>query len=60
MASDHFMVDYGRLETLPPALLFVATGSMGAGVKLAESVIKEAGIKLDESKASAVPAAEEH
>jgi hypothetical protein len=53
MASDHFMVGWGRVETLPPTLLFVDTGLMGAGVKSAESVIKEAGIKLDESKASA-------
>src|SRR5215470_4835458 len=52
MASDHFMVGWGRVETLPPNLLFVDTGLTGAGVKLAESVIKEAGIKLDESKAS--------
>jgi hypothetical protein len=52
MASDHFMVGWGRVETLPPSLLFVDTGLMGAGVKLAESVIKEAGIKLDESKAA--------
>src|SRR5215471_12614837 len=52
MASDHFMVGWGRVETLPPSLLFVDTGLMGAGAKLAESVIKEAGIKLDESKAS--------
>jgi hypothetical protein len=52
MASDHFMVGWGRVETLPPTLLFVDTGLMGAGVKLAESVIKEAGIKLEESKAS--------
>ena len=37
MASDHFMVGWGRVETLPPALLFVDTGLMGAGVKLAES-----------------------
>lgn len=51
MASDHFMVGWGRVETLPPSLLFVDTGLTGAGVKLAESVIKEAGIKLDESKA---------
>jgi hypothetical protein len=47
------MVGWGRVETLPPALLFVATGLAGAGVKLAESVIKEAGIKLEEGKASA-------
>ena len=52
MASDHFMVGWGRVETLPPSLLFVDTGLTGAGVKLAESVIKAAGIKLDESKAS--------
>src|SRR5438105_11090685 len=52
MASDHFMVGWGRVEALPPSLLFVDTGLMGAGVKLAESVIKEAGIKLEEDKAS--------
>jgi len=52
MASDHFMVGWGRVETLPPALLFVDTGLMGAGVKLVESVIKKAGIKLEEDKAS--------
>lgn len=52
IASDHFMVGWGRVETLPPTLVFVDTGLMGAGVKLAESVIKEAGIKLDESKAT--------
>ena len=46
------MVGWGRVETLPPTLLFVDTGLMGAGVKLAESVIKEAGIKLEENKAS--------
>ena len=51
MASDHFMVGWGRVETLPPTLLFVDTGLAGAGVKLAESVIKEAGIKLEEDKA---------
>jgi hypothetical protein len=53
MASDHFMVGWGRVETLPPSLLFVDTGLMGAGVKLAESVIKEARIKLEEDKATA-------
>jgi predicted aspartyl protease len=52
MASDHFMVGWGRVEALPPSLLFVDTGLTGAGVKLAESVIKEAGIKLEEDKAS--------
>jgi hypothetical protein len=51
IASDHFMVGWGRVETLPPILLFVDTGLAGAGVKLAESVIKEAGIKLEEDKA---------
>lgn len=52
IASDHFMVGWGRVETLPPTLLFVDTGLAGAGVKLAESVIKQAGIKLEENKAS--------
>jgi predicted aspartyl protease len=52
IASDHFMVAWGRVETIPPALLFVDTGLAGARVKLAESVIKEAGIKLEEGKAS--------
>ena len=52
MASDHFMVGWGRVETLAPTLLFVDTGLMGAGVKLAESVIKEAGIKLEQNKAT--------
>jgi hypothetical protein len=52
MASDHFMVGWGRVEMLPPTLLFVDTGLTGAGVKLAESVINEAGIKLEENKAS--------
>jgi hypothetical protein len=41
------------VEALAPALLFVDTGLEGAGVKLAESVIKQAGIKLEEDKASA-------
>jgi len=52
MASDHFMIGWGRVETLPPTLLFVDTGLAGAGVKLAESVIAEAGIKLEQDKAS--------
>ena len=51
IASDHFMVGWGRVETTPPALLFVDTGLAGAGVKLAESVIKQAGIKLEQDKA---------
>ena len=52
VASDHFMVGWGRVETLPPTLLFVDTGLASAGVKLAELVINEAGIKLEEDKAS--------
>jgi len=51
IASDHFMVGWGRVETTPPALLFVDTGLAGAGVKLAEAVIKQAGIKLEQNKA---------
>ena len=52
LASDHFMVAWGRIETLPPSLLFVDTGLAGAGVKLAESVIKAAGIVLEKDKAT--------
>jgi predicted aspartyl protease len=52
IASDHFMVGWGRVETMPPALLLVDTGLAGAGVKLAEPVIKEAGIKLEKDKTS--------
>lgn len=51
IAGDHFMVAWGRVENLSPTLLFIDTGLTGAGVKLAESVIKEAGIKLEENKA---------
>ncbi|MEP9375093.1 aspartyl protease family protein [Aquabacter sp. CN5-332] len=51
IASDHFMVGWGRVNSLPPTLLFVDTGLAGAGVKLAESVIKQAGIKLERDKA---------
>jgi predicted aspartyl protease len=51
IASDHFMVGWGRVNTLPPALLFVDTGLAGAGVKLAKSVIDKAGIKLEDDKA---------
>ena len=52
MASDHFMVGWGRVETKPPVLLFVDTGLAGAGVKLAHSVIEASGIKLEEDKAT--------
>ena len=45
------MVGWGRVETLPPTLLFVDTGLAGAGAKLAEPVIKQARIKLEEDKA---------
>lgn len=51
IAGEHFMVGWGHVETIPPVLVFVDTGLAGAGVKLAESVIKEAGIKLEENKA---------
>jgi hypothetical protein len=53
MAGDHFMVAWGQVQAIPPALFFVDTGLAGAGVKLADSVIKQAGIKLEEDKASA-------
>jgi len=46
------MVGWARVEALAPSLLFVDTGLVGAGVKLADSVIEQAGIKLEEDKAS--------
>ena len=52
VASDHFMVALGRVETLPPTQLFIDTGLADAGVKLAESVIKQGGITLEEDKAT--------
>jgi hypothetical protein len=52
MAGDHFMVAWGQVNRTPPALFFVDSGLAGAGVKLAESSIKEAGIRLDESTAT--------
>ena len=52
IASDHFMVAWGRVNSIQPTLLFIDSGLAGAGVKLAQSVIKETGIKLEESKAS--------
>ena len=53
MAGDHFMVAWGRVNTQPMSLYFVDSGLAGAGVKLAESTLQQAGIKLDESKATA-------
>ena len=52
LAGDHFIVGWGKVNTLPPALLFVDTGVAGAGAKLAPSVIQQAGIKLDQKQAS--------
>jgi hypothetical protein len=51
IASDHFMVGWGQVEDLPPSLLFVDSGLVGGGVKLAASVIKAAGIVLEQDKA---------
>ena len=50
--ADHFMVGWGRVESIPPVLLFVDSGLAGAGVKLVESAIKEAKIKLEKDKAT--------
>jgi Aspartyl protease/Tetratricopeptide repeat len=51
IAGDHFMVGWGQVENLPPSLLFVDSGLVGAGTKLAESVIKAAGIVLEQDRA---------
>jgi len=50
MAGDHFMVAWGKIEKLQ-VLFFVDTGLAGGGVTCAESVLKEAGIKLAEGQA---------
>jgi predicted aspartyl protease len=50
MAGDHFIVAWGKIEKLS-VLWFVDTGLAGGGVTCAESIIKEAGIKLSESQA---------
>ncbi len=52
IASDHFMVAWGQINSTPPALLFIDTGLAGAGVKLGGSMLKAADIKLEEDKAS--------
>ena len=48
------MVAWGRIEKREPVLLFVDTGLAGGGVSLAESALKEAGIKLLEEQATEV------
>jgi predicted negative regulator of RcsB-dependent stress response len=52
MAGDHFMVGWGRVEDQPPSLLFVDTGLIGAGVKLGEAMLKNAGVALEYAKAT--------
>ncbi len=52
IAGDHFMVGEGQVEHLARSLLFVDSGLVGAGIKLAESVIKAAGIKLEQDRAT--------
>jgi tetratricopeptide (TPR) repeat protein len=51
IAGDHFMVTWGQVNQLPRGMIFVDSGLAGAGLKLAESTIKAAGIQLDRSKA---------
>ncbi len=51
MAGDHYMVAWARVNGGEPVLLFVDTGLAGGGVTLAPSVIKEAGVRLDEDRA---------
>jgi hypothetical protein len=52
LAGDHFTVAWGSVQSTPPALFFIDSGLAGAGVKLAESVIKEAKITLEHDKAT--------
>lgn len=50
MAGDHFIVAWCRINNLDPVLLLVDTGSAGGAVKLTESVLKDAGIKLSHNQ----------
>ncbi|HET6962118.1 MAG TPA: aspartyl protease family protein, partial [Terriglobia bacterium] len=50
MAGDHYMVAWGRVNKTQPLLLFVDTGLAGRGFTCPESTLKEAGIKLQESR----------
>jgi len=50
LAADHFMVAWGRVGTLPPALFFLDSGLAGAGVNFPELTLKAANIALDKSK----------
>lgn len=52
MAGDHFLVAWGKVEKMPPSLIFIDSGLAGAGLKLAESTIRKAGITLQEDKSS--------
>lgn len=51
MGGDHYLVAWGKVEKAEPVLLFVDTGLAGGGLILAESTLKEAGIKPAEDKA---------
>jgi hypothetical protein len=50
LASDHFMVAWGQIESQPPSLLFLDTGLTGAGVKLGETMLKNANSQLEYDK----------
>jgi len=52
MAGEHFILARGRVNRSKPMLFFVDTGLAGGGFTCPESTIQEAGIELDESKAT--------
>ncbi len=52
LEGDHFIVTWGKVEALPPSLLFVDSGLAGAAVKLSEAAIKKAGIEMNEAGAT--------
>lgn len=51
LAGDHFMVAEGQIDTQAPSLLFLDTGLTGAGVKLGQTMLKNANIQLQYDKA---------
>jgi tetratricopeptide (TPR) repeat protein len=51
LAETHYILAYGSVNDLKPTLFFVDTGLAGAGFTAPETVLQEAGIEVDWTKA---------
>jgi hypothetical protein len=51
LVETHYIVAWGTINNLDPMLFFVDTGLAGAGFKPSESLLQEAGISVDWTKA---------